>query len=293
ESSGERLDVFLARTCPEVSRARLQKWIKGGAVTVDGRPGKARQPVVPGSRIQIEEPEERPKEPEPEALPLSFLYEDDDLVVIDKAPGQVVHPGAGNDRGTLVNALLHHVPSLADTGDVQRPGIVHRLDKDTSGCLVVARSEEAREGLVAQFSNRETDKHYVAVVRGRPMEETGTIETHIGRNPGNRQKMANVAETHGKFAHTDYRCGTTVERSTLVFCHLHTGRTHQIRVHLQSLGHSILGDVIYGKAAAGAPKVDRLMLHAWKLGFTHPVSGEAMAFEAPVPGAFDRWMNGR
>ncbi len=294
DTAGERLDAFLAARLPDLSRSRIQVLIREQYIIVNGQPAKPRDPVKTGDRIAIALPEAVPLDAEPQDIPLDILFEDDDLVVLNKAHGMVVHPAPGNPDGTLVNALLHHCKGrLSGIGGVERPGIVHRLDKDTSGCLVVAKSDAAHQSLVTQFSERSTmEKIYLAVTVGVPKPEKDTIFTHIGRHPVNRQKMAVVNPPGGKTAITDYKvlasdAGTL---TALVFCHLHTGRTHQIRVHLHHKGTPIVGDPIYGKPAKNPSLPDRLMLHAWKLSFDHPITGQRHSFESPIPGEFQPWV---
>lgn len=287
DSERERLDLFLSNQLPDLSRSRIQALIKAGAVRVNQQLLKAKHPVSPGDVIEIVIPPLAPAQAQPEAIALEILFEDEHLIVLNKPAGLVVHPAAGNPSGTLVNALLHHCRGqLSGVGGVERPGIVHRLDKDTSGCLVAAKTDPAHRGLAAAFAARETRKEYLCVVAGRLREKSGRIENFIGRNPGNRQKMGIVAERLGRRAVTDYEViaeGTTPGFS-VVRCRIHTGRTHQIRVHMAStLGVPIIGDEIYGKSTLKRPDAARLLLHAWKLGFAHPVTGAEMAFEAPIP----------
>ena len=290
ESAGKvRLDVFLVGVLPQHSRARLQAIIKEGMVCVNGKAGKASHPVSPGDVITGAVPEDKPAEALPEDLPLQVMYEDEHLAVLDKASGMVVHPAEGNQNGTLVNALLHRFGPLSSIGGVQRPGIVHRLDKETSGCIVVARDDETHRSLTEQFSGRTTEKIYLAVVQGKPQPPEGRVETHLGRNPHDRQKMAVVDAPAGKHAVTDYRLLYSIGSSSLVQCHLHTGRTHQIRVHMKHLGHPLLGDATYGRPSR-QQEVPRVMLHARKLAFSHPVTGERMTFLAPVPAEFKPWI---
>ncbi|RYD23286.1 MAG: RluA family pseudouridine synthase, partial [Verrucomicrobiaceae bacterium] len=226
-------------------------------------------------------------------IPLDVMYEDDDLLVLNKASGMVVHPAPGNPDGTLVNALLHHCKGkLSGIGGVERPGIVHRLDKDTSGCLVVAKSDPAHQSLVTQFSERSTmEKLYLAVTDGVPKPGKDTVFTHIGRHPVNRQKMAVVNPPGGKTAITDYEVLATdaATVTALVLCHLHTGRTHQIRVHMHHKGAPLVGDPIYGKTNKNTTHAGRLMLHAWRLAFNHPISGQPLRFESPIPAEFEPW----
>ncbi len=286
---GQRLDRFLAdQVGSELSRSRLQGLIREGAITLNGNPTKPRQALNLADHIQITIPDPVPAEALPEDIPLDVMFEDEHLLVLNKASGMVVHPAAGNQTGTLVNALLHHCRGrLASIGGVERPGIVHRLDKDTSGCLVVAKTDRVHTSLTEQFSSRQVSKAYLAVVKGRPPLDSGTIENRIARDPRNRQKMAVVMPPAGKIAITDYRVITPEAQASLVECTLHTGRTHQIRVHMRELGHPILGDPIYAKNTAGA---SRLMLHAWKLGFSHPISTEKVGFESPIPEEFHPWL---
>jgi 23S rRNA pseudouridine1911/1915/1917 synthase len=282
EAAGERLDRFLAAAAPEMSRSRLQSLIVEGHVTRNGAVSKASAKLRVGDRIVVEEPPARPTESLPEAIALSILYEDADLIVIDKPAGMVVHPAAGNWQGTLVNALLHHCRDLSGIGGERRPGIVHRLDKDTSGCLVVAKNDFTHERLAAQFAGRDVTKIYLALTAGKFARLSGTIDAAIARHPVQRKKMTVVTGERGRASRTSWRVLREIGTATLVECTLHTGRTHQIRVHLKHLGHPLLGDVVYGKRA-GFP---RQMLHAWKLGFTHPRSGMALSFVSPIPPDF-------
>ena len=220
---------------------------------------------------------------QPEAIPLDILFEDADLIVINKPAGLVVHPGAGHKEHTLVNALLHHCPTLSGIGGKERPGIVHRLDKETSGCLVVAKNDAAHRGLSIQFADRTVEKIYLALVAGKLRRATGVIEEKIGRHPVHRKRMS-VATARGRSARTEYRVVRSNDEFSLIECQLHSGRTHQIRVHLHHLGHPVLGDKVYtSKSAKNFP---RQMLHAWKLGFQHPVTKEWKSFEAPLPDEF-------
>lgn len=295
DAPAERLDAFLAARLPDLSRSRIQTLIRGQFIIVNGEPAKPRDAVREGDLIAIALPEAVPLENEPQEIPLEILFEDDDLVVINKAHGMVVHPAPGNPDGTLVNALLHHCKGrLSGIGGVERPGIVHRLDKDTSGCLVVAKSDAAHQSLVTQFSQRSTmEKIYLTVTHGVPRPEKETIFTHIGRHPVNRQKMAVVNPPGGKAAITDYEVLATdaATRTALVLCHLHTGRTHQIRVHLHHKGTPIVGDPIYGKPSKNPALPERLMLHAWKLSFEHPITGKRHDFESPAPPEFQPWLD--
>ncbi len=293
ENAGERLDAFLAARLPDLSRSRIQVLIREQFIIVNGNPAKPRDAVKIGDRIEIAIPEAVPLDAAPQDIPLEILFEDDDLVVLNKAHGLVVHPAPGNPDGTLVNALLHHCKGkLSGIGGVERPGIVHRLDKDTSGCLVVAKSDAAHQSLVTQFSERSTmEKIYLAVTQGIPKPAKDTIFTHIGRHPVNRQKMAVVNPPGGKTAITDYEVLATDAASltALVRCHLHTGRTHQIRVHMHHKGTPIVSDPIYGKPANYPGLPERLMLHAWQLSFDHPITGIRHSFEAPISQEFFPW----
>jgi 23S rRNA pseudouridine1911/1915/1917 synthase len=284
--AGQRLDRFLAEARPDLSRARLQTLIKEGHITLNEKNCKPRDEVKAGDQIQLTIPADKPAEAQPQDLPLTLLYEDDDLAVLNKESGMVVHPSAGHEDGTVVNALLHRYGPLSSIGGVQRPGIVHRLDKETSGCLVIARNDAAHQALSAQFASRETKKIYLAVVQEIPAIKQGRIENFLGRNPANRLQMAVVPEKNGKNAITDYEVRHIAEGQSLLLCHIHTGRTHQIRVHCKHLGHPILGDEIYARVPRQTVRVPRLMLHAWRLSFTHPRSGERLDFTAPVPPEF-------
>ena len=295
DRAGERLDAYLAVRLAELSRSRIQTLIREQFIQVNGHPAKPRDSVKMGDFITIALPEAVPLDAAPQDLPLTILHEDDDLIVLDKAPGMVVHPAPGNPDGTLVNALLHHCQGrLSGIGGVERPGIVHRLDKDTSGCLVVAKSDAAHQSLVTQFSERSTmEKLYLAVTEGIPKPARDTIFTHLGRHPVNRQKMAVVNPPGGKAAITDYEILATdpVTLTALVRCHLHTGRTHQIRVHLHHRGCPLVGDPIYGKPSKTSALTGRLMLHAWRLAFNHPLTGQRLQFESPIPVEFSRWLD--
>ncbi len=293
DNPGARIDAFLAARLADLSRSRIQTLIREQFILINGHPAKPRDAVKLGDKITIVIPEAVPLDNAPQELPLEILFEDDDFIVINKAHGMVVHPAPGNHDGTLVNALLHHCRGkLSGIGGVERPGIVHRLDKDTSGCLVVAKSDAAHQSLVTQFAGRSTmEKLYLAVTEGIPKPAKDTIFTHLGRHPVNRQKMAVINPPGGKTAITDYEILATDAASltALVRCHLHTGRTHQIRVHLLHKGCPLVGDPIYGKPSKTATQTGRLMLHAWKLAFDHPLTGQPLRFEAPIPPEFKPW----
>lgn len=292
DTTGKRLDIFLSTQLPELSRSRIQSLLKSGDITVNGTSAKAKAPVQAGDIIQINIPEPTPDIAQPENIPLDILHEDEHIIVLNKPSGLVVHPAAGNLTGTLVNALLHHCHgNLASMGGAARPGIVHRLDKDTSGCIIVAKSDIAHQSLVGQFASRDTTKHYLAVVQGRPTKDHDTIFTHIGRHPVNRLKMAVVNPGSGKAAITDYTVlGHLPESDTsLIHCDLHTGRTHQIRVHMLHIGTPIIADPIYSKPARQSVQTGRLMLHARRLSITHPVTNLRMTFFADIPVEFSPW----
>ncbi len=294
DSYGTRLDQYLAGQLPELSRARIQALIKSGSITVNGKATKAKTPVEAGMRVEVDIPEPEPAEAQPQDIPIKVLYEDADVIVIDKESGMVVHPAAGNPDGTLVNAVLFHCGDLSGIGGVERPGIVHRLDKDTSGCIVVAKNDAAHLSLTSQFAERDTSKIYLAVVQGRPKEDEGTVFTNIGRHPVNRMKMCVVNPGSGKPAITDYRVlryDASCD-SSLVMCTLHTGRTHQIRVHMLHLGHPLIGDPIYAHPQRQKAKPGRLMLHAWRLAFNHPADGRRISIQSEIPAEYTPWLIG-
>ncbi|WP_294507606.1 RluA family pseudouridine synthase [uncultured Victivallis sp.] len=297
QEAGTRLDRCLSRLIPGSSRTYLQKLIAEGLVTSEGTALTVpRYPVRAGMRVTVEVPEPESTEPVAEPFDFPILYEDEAMLVIAKPAGVVVHPAAGNPTGTVVNALLGRYPHLAETLACTsgRPGIVHRLDKDTSGCLVIAKTPEAQYKLSSAFAWRETGKTYLAIVRGVPRRPEGEITGLIGRHPVNRQKMA-VVERNGKLAVTRYRLvrsgiinGVPV---SLMEVKILTGRTHQIRVHLSSIGIPVLGDATYGGTAAALSGIGRQMLHAWKLKIPHPLTGEELEFTAPVPEDFQTTLN--
>lgn len=282
-----RLDKRILEIHPDFSRSRIEGLVKSGFVTVNGAVAeKAGMKVSEDDEIAVEIPPPVPAVPEPEDIPLEVVYEDSDMLVIDKAPGMVVHPAPGHFTGTLVNALLHHCPDLSGIGGVARPGIVHRLDQDTSGLIAVAKSQKAMDGLVKAFSSHKAiAKTYLAVCHGRPRLDAGRIENLIGRHPVDRKRMA-IVEKSGKVAITNWRVLESTGALSALECRIETGRTHQIRVHTASLGCPVIGDKTYGKSALDKklePVPARQMLHAWRLELYHPVNGEKMKFEAPVP----------
>ena len=290
--AGQRLDVFLSGASG-LSRARVQRLIEGGHVLVGGRPQKPRHRVTPGEQIQLHVPPATPLLLTPEAIPLDILHEDDDLIVLNKPPGMVVHPGAGRSAGTLVHALLAHCGTLAGIGGVERPGIVHRLDRDTSGALVVAKTDAAHQSLSRQFKTRAVKKRYLALVHGVVRQDSGRIEAAIGRREDDRKRMG-VRIRGGREARTAFRVLRRLPETTLLALDLETGRTHQIRVHLAHIGHPVIGDQVYGgrrerrRAASDEPRADRQMLHAWRLAFRHPTTGGWVEFTAPLPEDFLR-----
>jgi len=296
---GTRLDKALADAAPTLSRARIQALIEVGAISLDGFPVTAKTRSRPGQYV-IALPPVAAADPQPEAIPLTVLYEDAELIVVDKAAGMAAHPAPGTPGGTLVNALLAHCgASLSGIGGVARPGIVHRLDKDTSGVMVAAKTDRAHAGLSALFATHDIERTYIALTRGAPSPVIGRIQTQIGRSSSDRKKMA-VLRSGGREAITDYvvqeAFGLPAKPSgapmaARVACTLQTGRTHQIRVHLSSKGAPILGDAVYGsgspttqvRAAITAARLSRQALHAAVLGFVHPVTGEALRFETSPP----------
>src|SRR2546423_1149862 len=283
--AGQRLDRFLAKALPAFSRARLQTLIREKFVTVDGKPARPRDSVRTGAVVEVREPEAAKIEAQPEAMHLEILFEDDDLLVLNKPAGLVVHPGAGHQEHTLVNALLAHCKNLSGIGGKERPGIVHRLDKETSGVLVIAKNDATHRDLSKQFAERTTGKTYLALVAGMPRQKAGMIDAPIARHPVHRQRMS-IAQRTGRSAKTNYRVLETNGDVSLVECTIHTGRTHQIRVHLHHLGNPVLGDKLYGGQPRG--NFPRQMLHAWKLSFRHPRTGKTMSFTAPIPRDFSK-----
>lgn len=282
QGDGRRLDVLLSDVTG-LTRSRIAALMEDGLCTLDGQPQrKAGTKARPGQQVMLTIPAPRPAAPQAENIPLEILYQDDDLAVVVKPCGMVVHPAAGNEDGTLVNALLHHLDSLGGIGGELRPGIVHRLDKDTSGLLLVAKNDTAQLALSQQLHDRAMEKHYRALVDGLFKEDAGRVDAPIARSKKDRKKMA--IDPEGREAITDWQVLARGRGVTLVDVHILTGRTHQIRVHMKHLGHPVCGDPIYG-SPRGA-KVPRLMLHAYSLTFTHPTTGQPMTFTAPLPEAF-------
>lgn len=289
--AGKRLDHLLHERLPEFSRSRIQEWIKAGRVLVEGRAARASHAIRAGETIDVEPAEPPPLHATPEAIPLKILYEDADVVAIDKPAGMVVHAGAGVHSGTLVNALLHRFGALSGVGGALRPGIVHRLDRYTSGVLLVAKNDAAHQNLAAQFSGRRVEKVYLALVHGSVKQETGRIERPIARDPVRRTRMtARLAE--GRAAWSEYRVLRRFERFTLLEVRIGTGRTHQIRVHLSSIGHPVVGDTLYGAPAKapGMPELGRYFLHAHRIRFRLPSTGEEMTLVSPLPPELEEWL---
>lgn len=284
DMANSRLDKFVAARLPDLSRSRIKSLIDEQMVYLNGNASKPSAQVRAGDSVRVTIPELKPPSYEPEEIPLNVLFEDDAVIVLNKPPGLVVHPGAGNMTHTLVNALLHYADDLSGIGGEERPGIVHRLDKDTSGCLVVAKHDVAHRALAGQFAGRDVSKIYIAVATGVPKAPQGRIDARIGRHPVDRKKMAVVKEPAGREATTEYRVVQTLASWSVIVCRLLTGRTHQIRVHLKHLGHPLAGDTLYGGKTSN--QIARQMLHAWRLGFFHPIGQNWMEFEAPLPDDF-------
>ncbi len=290
---GQRLDKHLTGRLTDLSRARIQDLLRDGHITLNGRVAKASATVRLGDSLSVTIPEATPVTVVAQDIPFEVLFEDKDILVLNKPPGLVVHPAAGNPDGTLVNALLHHCDDLSGIGGEMRPGIVHRLDKDTSGCMVVAKNDMAHRRLSEAFAERRLSKIYLAAINGLPKEQKGRIQTMLGRHPVDRKRMATLFDGSGKEAVTEWEQFSVYNGSALIRCKLLTGRTHQIRVHMrETLGHPILGDPIYGNLKRQILPVPRLMLHAWKLSFHHPIHDQPMNFEAAVPEEFKPWMTG-
>lgn len=298
EEAGKRLDLFLTISNPSLTRSHIQRLIEEGMVSVNGRPAKASHKIKDGEVVEMTIPEPTPIEARPEPIPLEILYEDKEVVVVNKPSGLVVHPAAGNYTGTLVNALLYHCRNLSGIGGKLRPGIVHRLDKDTTGVLVAAKSDSAHQSLAGQFKKHTIKRKYIALVHGVVKEESGRIEAEIGRHLTQRKKMS-VKTRKGKAAVTRFKVIDRFDQFTLLELTLETGRTHQIRVHLSSIKHPVVGDPVYGGKErindVKDPKVRKMIkglgrqaLHAAILGFMHPESNKYMEFQAPIPDDFQK-----
>jgi 23S rRNA pseudouridine1911/1915/1917 synthase len=288
EHDGVRLDNFLAALLPDRSRSQIQKLIKEGHVTGPGKQLRVSMPVRTGQRFRVEVPDAQPSTAVAEDLPLTILYEDKDLVVLDKAAGMVVHPAAGHDSGTVVNALLHHVDDLSGIGGELRPGIVHRLDRGTSGVMVAAKNDAAHQELARQFHDREVEKEYIALVWGL-VQPGKRIDAPIGRDPGDRQKMSTRAR-RARSAVTRVTRAEHLKGVSLLQVAIATGRTHQIRVHLSAIGHPIVGDATYGGVhrrvandLRAVQRLERPFLHAARLAFSHPTDGRPLEFTSPLP----------
>ncbi|MEM6821515.1 MAG: RluA family pseudouridine synthase [Verrucomicrobiota bacterium] len=293
EDIGSRIDKVLADHL-DTSRSQIQKWIEAGVVTVNGSPIQPRSKLGTGVTVVLNPPPPEPDEIFPEPMDLEVLFEDDDIIILNKAAGTIVHPGAGCRQGTLVSGLLHHCRGqLSGIGGVERPGIVHRLDKETSGVLAVAKNDFAHQRLAKSFQDRNVTKIYRAFVHGEMKDEVGSWRAPLGRHPVHRHKQS-VRKSGGRDSRTDYECLETWPGYSLMECRLFTGRTHQIRVHASHAGFPLVGDQVYGGKRIKAAGVERHLLHAWKLSFFHPRSGESLAFEAELPedfGRFKQWLS--
>ena len=302
ESAGLRLDSFVATHLKEISRTRVQRAIVDGDILVNEHVAKASYRLRDGDEIEIDLPEPPPVELIPEPIPLNIVYEDDDLIVVNKPAGMVVHPGAGIDSGTLAHALVYHFNSLSGTAGRTRPGIVHRLDKDTSGLLVIAKNDVAHERLSDQFRDRLVFKRYIALVFGRVSKERGEIDARIGRSPHNRTRMGVMRGGAGRTAHTIFEVAKRYQDFTLLNVQIKTGRTHQIRVHLAHIGHPVVGDATYGGGRESSIRnatikhavqsLGRNFLHSADLAFNHPRTGERIEFTAPLPAELAAFLEG-
>jgi len=300
EAAGARLDAFVAGHLRDISRTRIQRAIEDGDVLVNEHTAKSSYRVRAGDHIEIDLPEPPPVELQPEPIPLNIVYEDDELIVVDKPAGLVVHPGAGQKAGTLANALVYHFNELSGRSGRIRPGIVHRIDKETSGLLVVAKNDLTHEKLSEQFRNREVFKLYIALVYGRLSERQGEIEARLGRSPRNRTRMAVLGGGAGRTAHTLFEVAERYTEFTLLKVQIKTGRTHQIRVHMAHIGHPVVGDAAYGSGREKAVRdplirraigeLGRQFLHSAQLAFVHPRSGERLEFSSPMPPELRRFL---
>lgn len=288
-----RIDRWLAEQMSHLSRSRIQGLIEGGQVMLNGKPCTTKkQTVGVGDRLSVSIPNTQPLSLEPEAIPLDILVEDASLIIINKPAGMVVHPAPGHDSGTLVHALLAHCPDLAGIGGVERPGIVHRLDKDTTGAIVVAKTEQAMQSLQAQIKAKEARREYLAVVYGAPAASSGTVDKPIGRHPTDRKKMAIVpVEKWGRSAVTHWQVRERLGNYTLLHFQLETGRTHQIRVHCAEMGHPIVGDPVYSSGRSLGINLPGQALHAWRLTVRHPITQEWIEAIAPLPDYFERLLH--
>ncbi len=283
DEAGIRIDRWLA-DCSDLSRSRVQALVKAGAVKVNGEQVRSSYIVESGDVIEADVPEDVPLDLKPEDIPLDILYEDEDIIVINKPKGMIVHPAPGVYTGTLVNALLYHCQDLSGINGVIRPGIVHRIDKDTTGCIVACKNDFAHEAISAQLESKACHREYMAVVTGNIVHDDGLIDAPIGRDPKDRQRMC-VTDKNSRVARTHFHVVRRFKSSTLVECTLETGRTHQIRVHMKYINHPVMGDVKYGKPCRYMDTQGQV-LHAYKLSLVHPRTGEEMTFEAPLPEYF-------
>ena len=289
ESEGERLDKALAGVCGQLSRSALQELIEAGRVLRNGKPAGKKEKLKAGDVLQVEIPDAAPAEAVPQNIPLPIVYEDEHLLVVNKPKGMVVHPAPGNPDGTMVNALLYHCGSrLSSIGGVIRPGIVHRIDKDTSGLLVVAKDDETHRALSEKMSRHDILREYHAVVYGNLKEDSGFVEASIGRDKNDRKKMA-VTDQNAKYAYTEWRVLERFGNFTYIACRLKTGRTHQIRVHMASIGHPLAGDPVYGPRSC-ITELHGQCLHAKMLGFEHPATGQWMEFDSDLPPYFEKYL---
>jgi len=288
KEAGERLDVYLRQRLSELSRSRIKTLIEENFIKVNGKETKASHRVKPGEIIEVVIPPEEEPSLEPEDVPFRIIYEDEHLAVIEKPAGVVVHPAPGHKTGTLVHGLLKRLKGLSGIGGELRPGIVHRLDKETSGIMLVAKNDLAHRRLVQAFKNRLIHKEYLAIAYGVPERKFFKIKAPIGRHPVNRKKMTVISS--GREAETIFEVKEAFKKASLIFARPLTGRTHQIRVHLSYIGHPILGDPIYGGLKHGLPKPPRLMLHAYKISFSHPATEEPMEFFADLPEDFEKYL---
>lgn len=286
EDADSRIDRYLAQQMPDQSRSFLQKLIREEQITVNGRPVKANYRLQPEDQVLVIVPDPQLPDILPENIPLDILYEDSDVLVINKPKGMVVHPAAGHYTNTVVNAVMYHCQgNLSGINGVMRPGIVHRIDRDTTGAIVICKNDQAHQSLAQQLKEHSITRSYRAIVWNNLKEDEGTVDRPIGRHPVDRKKMA-VNEKNGKTAVTHYRVLERFGRFTYIECHLETGRTHQIRVHMASIGHPLLGDEVYGPSGKQPFRLQGQCLHAMTLGFLHPSTGEYVEFEAPLPEYF-------
>lgn len=291
EEAGTRIDKVVVEALEEdISRTQLQDWIRDGHITVNGRTVKPNYKVADGDEIVVRPPEPEPTELVPEPIPLDVAYEDSDVIVVNKPRGMVVHPAVGHPNGTLVNALMHHCHDLSGINGEIRPGIVHRIDKDTSGLLMIAKNDIAHVSLSEQLKEHTVTRRYVAVVHGVLEHDQGTVDAPIGRDPQNR-KLFTVTDRGGKHAVTHFAVLERFQEYTLLELMLETGRTHQIRVHMKFIGHPLAGDPVYGRAKGRTMRVSGQALHAAVLGFTHPRSGERLSFEVPIPAEMQEFID--